>query len=61
MVECSFCGNEIKRGTGTIYIQKSGKILHFCSSKCEKNMLKLGRKARTLKWTKHYEKGVSKK
>ncbi len=46
MVKCSFCGNEIEQGTGKIYVQIDGKILNFCSMKCEKNELKLKRKAR---------------
>jgi len=47
----------IERGTGMIYVQKDAKILNFCSKKCEKNMLKLKRKAREQKWTAHYVKG----
>lgn len=39
-----------------MYVLKTGKILDFCSMKCEKNMLKLGRKARTTKWTEEYHK-----
>lgn len=39
-----------------MYVKKDAKILYFCSSKCRKNMLKLKRKAHTIKWTKHYEK-----
>jgi len=57
MVKCSFCGNEIEQGTGKIYVQIDGKILNFCSMKCEKNKLKLKRKARKQKWTKKYVKG----
>ncbi len=57
MVKCSFCGNEIEQGTGKIYVQIDGKILNFCSMKCEKNKLKLKRKAREQKWTKKYVKG----
>ena len=57
MPRCSFCGKDIVKGSGTVYVLKSGRILHFDKSKCEKNMLKLGRKARTLKWTESYEKG----
>ncbi len=60
MVDCTFCGNAIMRGTGTIYVQKSGKILYFDKSKCEKNMLQLGRKSRNLKWTEHYVKAANK-
>ena len=50
MVKCSFCEKEIERGTGKIYVFISGKVANLCSTKCEKNMLKLGRKARNLKW-----------
>ena len=58
MVKCSFCGNEIEQGTGKIYVQTDGKILNFCSMKCEKNTFKLKRKAREQKWTKKYVKGA---
>jgi len=57
MANCSFCGKRIEKGTGKIYVLKTGKISYFCSSKCEKNQLKLKRKARNLKWTKFFEKG----
>ncbi len=50
MVNCSFCSTKIEKGTGKLFVFKTGKTLNFCSSKCEKNMLKLGRKARKLKW-----------
>ncbi|MFH1636806.1 MAG: 50S ribosomal protein L24e [Candidatus Woesearchaeota archaeon] len=50
MVKCSFCEVEIEKGTGMMYVQKDAKILNFCSKKCEKNMLKLKRKARKQKW-----------
>ncbi len=55
-MKCSFCGREIEKGTGKMFVRKSGAILYFCSNKCEKNMLKLGRKARKLKWTAYYTK-----
>lgn len=51
MPRCSFCGEEIEKGTGKMYVKKDAKILFFCSTKCEKNLLKLGRKPRTTKWT----------
>ncbi len=54
-MRCSFCKQNIKKGTGKIYVQKTGKMLYFCSSKCEKNMLKLKRKPRTTKWTQEYQ------
>ena len=50
-MKCSFCGKEIPSGTGKTLIKKDGTMVHFCSSKCEKNMLKLGRKGRNTKWT----------
>ncbi|MEM4397783.1 MAG: 50S ribosomal protein L24e [Candidatus Woesearchaeota archaeon] len=56
MVKCSFCGNTLSKGTGKMYIKTDARVLYFCSNKCEKNMLKLNRKARNLKWTKEYTK-----
>ncbi len=57
MAICTFCGKTIEFGTGKIFIKKEGKKIDFCSNKCEKNMIKLGRKAREHKWTKDYIKG----
>ena len=51
MVKCTFCGNNIERGTGKIYVQKDAKVLYFCSSKCEKNHVKLGRRFLETKWS----------
>ena len=56
MPKCSFCDKPIEKGTGKIFVRKDGKILNFHNSKCEKNMLKLKRKARKLKWTAFFEK-----
>lgn len=56
MAKCTFCGISIPKGTGKIYVQKDAKILYFCSSKCEKNMLKLRRKPITTRWSGRYEK-----
>ena len=56
MARCSFCDNKIEKGTGKIYVEKSGKILYFCSMKCEKNLLKLKRKSLKTKWTRTYQK-----
>lgn len=49
MVKCSYCTDEIKQGTGKLYVTKEGKSYSFCSSKCEKNFL-MGRIARKQKW-----------
>jgi|TARA_B100001971_G_C17740063_1_gene310239 large subunit ribosomal protein L24e len=56
MAKCTFCGETIEKGTGKIYVKKDAKVLYFCSSKCEKNMLKLKRKTITTKWSSRYEK-----
>lgn len=50
-MKCSFCNNEIPKGSGTMYVKVSGQLLYFCSSKCEKNLIKLGRIPREEKWT----------
>jgi large subunit ribosomal protein L24e len=50
--DCSFCGEEIEPGTGIMFVKKDGSILYFCSSKCEKNMLKLRRVPRKVGWIK---------
>jgi len=56
MPKCSFCGNTIEKGTGKMFVKKDGKLLYFCSSKCEKNMLKLRRKPIKTRWSRRYEK-----
>jgi len=49
-MKCSFCGKEIKRGQGILYVKKDGSLLYFDDGKCQTNMLVLGRKAAKLKW-----------
>ena len=51
MMKCSFCGTEIEKGTGKMFVKNDGKLLYFCSKKCEKNTFKLKRKPREHKWT----------
>ncbi len=41
-------------GTGKLFYFKTGKLMSFCSTKCEKNAIKLGRKPREQKWTESY-------
>lgn len=60
-MKCSYCGKEIARGTGKIFVKTDGKILYFHSNKCENNALKLGRDARKFKWTAHFERGTKAK
>tara|TARA_Y100000310_G_scaffold196876_1_gene196961 strand:+ start:2668 stop:2856 length:189 start_codon:yes stop_codon:yes gene_type:complete len=56
MAKCTFCGITMPPGTGKLFVQKDAKILYFCSSKCEKNMLKLRRKPIKTKWSGRYTK-----
>ena len=56
MVNCSFCGYAIEKGTGKIFVKKDGTIFNLCSNKCEKNQFKLKRLAQKVKWTAHYHK-----
>jgi large subunit ribosomal protein L24e len=55
-MKCTFCGESIPRGKGIMYVKTDGKVLYFCSRKCEKNMLVLGRKSRNVGWTEEYRK-----
>jgi len=55
--DCSFCGYKIEPGTGKMVVKNDGTIYNFCSGKCEKNLIKLRRIPRKIKWTKFYEKG----
>ncbi len=51
---CTFCGDEIEPGTGRMYIKKDGVVYNFCTSKCFKNMVILGRLPRRTTWTQYY-------
>ena len=54
MPKCAFCGNELEKGVGKMYVYANGKISYFCSHKCEMNLLKLGRKPLQTRWTESY-------
>ena len=54
MSKCAFCGENIPEGTGKMFVYTSGKIVYFCSHKCEKNLHKLNRKPLQTKWTMAY-------
>jgi large subunit ribosomal protein L24e len=56
MAKCIFCGNSLEKGTGKMYVQKDAKILYFCSTKCEKNHIKLGRKFLETRWSRKFKK-----
>ncbi|NMX20850.1 50S ribosomal protein L24e [ANME-1 cluster archaeon GoMg4] len=48
--KCSFCDAPLEPGTGKMFVKRDGTVYYFCSSKCERNLLKLRRKRRKLKW-----------
>jgi large subunit ribosomal protein L24e len=50
MPNCSFCKSDIHKGTGKMLVKNNGKVLWFCSRKCEKNLIKLGRNPAKFKW-----------
>ena len=52
---CTFCGSDIEPGTGKMYVKKDGTKYHFCSNKCNKNMVHLKRVNRNVKWTAAFE------
>jgi len=54
-MKCSFCGGEMPKGAGKMYVKSDGKIFYFCSSKCNKNYL-LGRDGKLVKWTQRFKK-----
>ena len=49
-MKCTYCKKEMKEGTGIMFVKKDGTSYYFCSSKCEKNALKLKRKPTKVKW-----------
>ncbi len=49
--KCSYCQKNIERGTGKLLILKTGKMLYFCSGKCEAYSRELERNPVKLKWT----------
>ncbi len=50
MAKCTYCTVEIPKGTGLLFVYKTGKLANFCSRKCEKHQLQLKRKAADMKW-----------
>ncbi len=39
-----------------MFVKVDGKVLYFCSSKCERNMLELKRNPRKIKWVRKKQK-----
>ena len=49
MPSCTFCEKTFN-AKGKMHVKSNGKLFYFCSSKCEKNMLGLGRKPAKIEW-----------
>jgi len=56
---CSFCGNEVEPGTGKMFIRKDGTVFIFCSKRCQRNLLRLGRVPRWTPWTQAYRRATA--
>ncbi len=50
MTKCNFCGREDSPHKGLHLIKNDGKVAFFCSSKCRKNAMNLGRDNRKMRW-----------
>ena len=60
MMKCSFCGDNIPKGRGKMFVKNDGRLFYFCNSKCQKNF-KLGRDGKKKEWTKTSEQYTKKK
>ena len=49
-MHCTFCGKNIPKGTGKMFVKNNGEIMYWCSTKCEKNYM-MGRKPGKRKWS----------
>ncbi len=43
-MKCSYCSNELKRGSGLMYVYRIGKINYYCSNRCFQYDIVLHRK-----------------
>ena len=43
-MRCTHCTKEIPKGTGTMYVFKSGTVNYFCSKRCYNNTITMHRK-----------------
>jgi ribosomal protein L24E len=35
-MRCSFCSGEMEKGTGMMFVKKSGAVRYYCSDRCYK-------------------------
>lgn len=57
---CTYCGNPLEPGTGSMFVKRDGSVYYFDQRRCHQALLKFGRLARNIKWTKHYPRGGAK-
>jgi large subunit ribosomal protein L24e len=43
-MKCSYCQSEIEKGTGIMYVRKTGAIKYFCTKRCMKFDVKFKKK-----------------
>ena len=43
-MKCAYCLSEIKKGTGLMYVYKTGETAFYCSNSCYKNHVVMDRK-----------------
>ena len=55
MVKCVFCGKDENAVKGVHLMANDGTINYFCTGKCRKNSLILGRDKRKIKWTEAFK------
>lgn len=46
-MKCSYCSNEIEKGTGFAFVRRNGAVRYFCSGRCKKLNLVYNRKLRS--------------
>jgi large subunit ribosomal protein L24e len=54
MTKCVFCGKESSPYKGVHLIKNDGSVNFYCSSKCRRNSINLGRDKKKIKWTTFY-------
>ncbi|MCL5009856.1 MAG: 50S ribosomal protein L24e [Candidatus Parvarchaeota archaeon] len=59
-MKCNFCGRDIKRGSGIMYVKLDGTTQNFCSRRCMKYSI-MKKDTRKIKWiTKSINSGETK-
>ncbi len=43
-MKCSYCTSEVESGRGLEFVRKNGTVRYYCSTRCYKLNVKLGRK-----------------